>query len=269
MVRANIAFRSKPITSRSHQSKTTKWQPSGPFRFFDLPPELRNAIFRLLIDDWATAYKDVLHLFLTCEQLYSEAASLFYQEVVLDNTRSRGKLDPFLAGHPTRVSPRRHVRKLNIKFHLKDHIHLFYEKYGPALRDMTDQGNLQHLELEIRGRFPSTDFWGGDPAVFSEEVRLVAGKRREREFFAPLFVAKAPFQSFLKFLKDSNIPHLSLYVDSFDHHKFWCPFHRTHPSGEECEGVWIGKAALLKVQWRKAVNTLRGAHVPRAVQPAS
>ncbi|KAI1866535.1 hypothetical protein JX265_007836 [Neoarthrinium moseri] len=261
MGKASIAFRSKPITSRSQQAKPPKRSSPGCFRFFDLPAEIRVHILGLLIHDPATSPRDVVRVFLACQRLFSEAAALFYHEVVLDTTRSGGKPDHFLVGALTRVSPRQHVRTLNVQFYIKDHAHLFYERYRPALRDMVEHGRLRCLDLEIHSRFPSADFWGGDLDKHTQDFRFLVGRRKDREVVAPLFVSKPPFQSFLKFLKDANVPELRLYVDSLDHHAFWCAFHRLHASGQECNGEWKGKARMLKVRWKDVVTAFRGAQV--------
>lgn len=215
-----------------------------------------------MILERCSTHKDVLNLFLTCGSMYSEAASIFYREVVLDTTQSRGTTDPFLSGQSNRFSSRRHVRNMTIKFYMKDHMHLFHEKYAPALKDMVEQGKLQSLQLEIRSRFPSAEFWGGDQDVsLPETLRLIAGRNKDTEIIAPRFVAKRPFQSFLKFLKESNVPQIRLYIPSNDHHEFWCAFHRTHATGKECNGEWKGTASILRVKWKAVLKSLRGAQV--------
>lgn len=254
MGKATVAFRSKPISSRSGQLRPVQRRPPGTFRFFDLPPELRHHILEILVRDLKTAHKDILSLFLTCERLYSETASLFYHEVVLDTTRSRGKPDPFLSGPATRISPRRHVRTLSIYFYIKEHTHLFYTRYRSAIRDMAERGTLHRLELEIHSCFPSADFWGsGDEA----DIDFVT-KRPGKEVSGPRFVAEPSFQSFLKFLHDAKVPQLRLYVDAADHQLFWCQFHRTPASGRVCDGEWKGKTKMLKINWKQLIHDFRG-----------
>ncbi|KAK9780996.1 hypothetical protein AB5N19_07473 [Seiridium cardinale] len=256
MGKATVAFRSKPISSRLQQLKTTRWKPPGPFRFFDLPPELRRHVLEMLAQ--VNAHRDVLSLFLTCERMYSEAASIFYQEVVLNTLLSPGKPDPFLAGPATRICARRHTRIMSIQFRIREHAHLFYARYGPALRDMVEHGALRRLELQIHSLFPSADFWGGDGDDLAQEFELV-GRRKGKQTMAPRFVTEPPFQSFLKFLRDANVPQLRLYVEALDHHQFWCQFHRAHASGGNCEGEWKGKAKMLKVNWKQVVQAFKGA----------
>lgn len=261
MGKATLAFRSKPVSSRSHRLNTARWKPSGSFPFFDLPPELRRQILENLVQDLTTSHNDVLSLFLTCARLYSETASLFYYEVVLDTTRSRGKPDSFLTGPSTRINPRRHVRTLTIQFYIRDHSHLFYSRYGLVIRDMVEHGNLQRLELEIHSAFPSADFWGnGDQST--EEIEFFS-KRKGKGLAGPRFVAEPPFQSFLRFLKDANVPQLRLYVASYDHHPFWCQFHRAHASGEDCDGDWVGKSKRLKLNWKQMNQIFKGVRATR------
>lgn len=262
MVKTSVAFRSKPITSRNHQTKKGAWEPSGTFNFFDLPPELRTHIFNLLLDD--PKFKGVLSLLLTSERMYSEVATMFYRDVLLDATSSRGLPDPFLTGAVTRVTPRRHVQSLAVNFYLKDHMHLFHERYLGSVRDMVGHGNLQSLRLEVHSRFPSLDFWGEVTDRWSQEHWLATGKRKDREVKAPYFVSKEPFQSFLRFLREANVPLLRLFVDANDHYEFWCPFHPAHPAGvDECGGEWKGQSrrALLEVDWRGVVKVFAGAKV--------
>ncbi|KAI1500280.1 hypothetical protein F5X99DRAFT_252404 [Biscogniauxia marginata] len=255
----------RPIPFRHkipHKTALSKWKPQGPFRFLDLPPELRAHILELAILDWMS-HKDVVNLFLTCRRLYAEAASMFYHEVLLDNTQLRGSADPFLTGTLNQLSPRLHVRSLIIRFCLEDQIRSFKDLYADALRAMVDQGNLRSLRLEVESKFPSDDFWGessGDD-LFCDEVKLLDGKGRDIEIWAPSFVTTTAFQGFLRFLKNSGIPKMTLYVEAEEHNKLWCPFHRVHASGSPCTGEWQGKARLLKVDRKKLVRTLVGAQV--------
>lgn len=268
MGKATIAFRSKPISSRSGQLKPVQWKPSGPFRFFDLPPELRRRILEDVIQELTTGRKDVLSLFLTCERLHSETASLFYNEVVIDTTRCRGKADPFLIGRATRISPRRHVKVLSIQFHVKEYAHFFYARYAAPIQDMVEHGVLRRLQLEIHSQFPSADFWGhGD----DDHVDFIT-KRNGMELSGPRFVAEKPFQSFLKFLRDTKVFQLRIYVEASDHHPFWCPFHRAPTAGAICDGEWKGKTKMLKINWKQVIKIFIGVraadHVPLDFDPS-
>ncbi|KAI1463162.1 uncharacterized protein F4812DRAFT_447831 [Daldinia caldariorum] len=251
----SIAFRRK--TPSIKYSPTKCW--NGPFRYFDLPPELRDNILRLILLDWDSTSKDAVHLFLTSKRIYADAASIFYYEVLLDNMHLKGTADPFLAGALTAVTPRLHVRNLIIRFLMKEQMYLFGEVYGTALREMASRGKLQSLRLEIGSRFPCYEFWGFEDELFTyDDVRVVGGKGKGTVIKAPLFVTKKPFQNFLKFLEESEIPKITLFVDAEDHSKFWCLFHRSHPSGKKCGGEWKGNARVLKIHWSSLVRALKG-----------
>ncbi len=313
MSRANVAFRS----SRSHarvlrdlalrQKKKNRPRPhdsstststststsvssdgSGPFPFFRLPPELRAEILALVLADEGAPHRDVLGLFLACGRMYREAASIFYHDVCLDNTQSRGIADPFLAGGgggggpasaASALTPRRFVRRLTISFFLRGHVHLFAESYGPALRDMAENGRLEHLRLEIGSAFPAAGFWGGGGGG-DNDVRILlrappaTGKKGSGQgtgeiYHAPRFVTRPPFQGFLRLLPELGIPEVRLYVSAEDHHGFWCAFHREHPSGAACGGEWKGGAKFLRIRWKAAVRALKGARVAPPVKASS
>ncbi|ORY62394.1 uncharacterized protein BCR38DRAFT_475764 [Pseudomassariella vexata] len=254
--RRKVAFRRKPGTTHIQPKNKHRWHPVEPFRFLDLAPELRIAILKVVLLDFDP--KDVINLFLTCHKVYDEAAAIFYYEVLLDNTQSRAIADPFLSRPLTSVTSRRYVRNLVMKFHIREYIHLFQETYGPALRDMVREGNLQHLRLEISPRFPSADFWGGTRCASEDDYQITAGNT---VVLTPLFVTQPPFQSFLKFLNESNIPQITLYVNGEDHHRFWCPFHAAHAKGKECKGEWPGKRGLLRIKWKRVVKVLKDAQM--------
>ncbi|KAI1209719.1 uncharacterized protein F4807DRAFT_426010 [Annulohypoxylon truncatum] len=252
----SIALRPKPAQKTYTPPKC--W--NGPFEFFNLPPELRDHILELIILDWDTHNRDIVHLFLTCHRIYAEAAAIFYREVYLDNMHLRGTADPFLTGTITRVAPRQYVQTLTIRFAMKDQIYLFGESYGSALREMVEEGKLQRLQLEIGSRFPNFEFWGIEDETSSCDDIRVTGKQGEKLVIsAPRYITKTPFQNFLKFLEESNIPKIVLYVDADDHSKFWCLFHRAHPSGKRCEGEWISATRVLRIQWQSLVKVLKGA----------
>ncbi|OTB05075.1 hypothetical protein M426DRAFT_320132 [Hypoxylon sp. CI-4A] len=245
-----------------YQSPAKYWK--GPFRFFDLPPELRDQILRLILLEWDSAQKDTVHLFLTCRRIYEEAASVFYYEVLLDNMHLKGTADPFLTGPLTRVSPRQYVRNLVIRFSLKEQINLFGETYGTALQEMAEKGRLQDLRLEVGSLFPNPDFWGFEDELSAyESIRVTNKAGKESFILAPLFITKAPFQNFLKFLDESKIPKITLFVDAEDHETFWCLFHRPHPSGKRCEGEWKGNSKMLKVQHSNLVKCFKGARAEK------
>ncbi|KAI1384064.1 uncharacterized protein F4822DRAFT_59810 [Hypoxylon trugodes] len=253
----SILFRQKP--PQKYVSPKNCW--NGPFRFFDLPAELRDQILKLVILE-SDSTKYTVRLFLTCQSIYAEAATIFYEEVYLDNMRLKGTVDPFLAGQLTRVAPRQYVRNLTIRFPMNEHISLFGGTYGTALREMVEEGRLQNLRLEVGSRFPCYEFWGleEDDMFTYGNVRLPDQRGGWTVASMPLLVTREPFQTFLKFLEEFRGVKASLYIDARDHLKFWCPFHRLPPSPKECGGDWRGSAAALKIQCSVLVRVFKGAH---------
>ncbi|KAI2616047.1 hypothetical protein GGR54DRAFT_247513 [Hypoxylon sp. NC1633] len=244
--------------SRVSQLPVTTW--TGSFRFFDLAPELRDHILRLLILGWDSAQKDCVSLFLTCHRLYAEAAEIFYSDVLLDNMHLKGTPDPFLVAPLTSVAPRPYVRNLTIRFTLKEQIYLFGESYGAALSEMNEKGKLRNLRLEIGNPFPSSEFWGYMEEITSHEnVCMVGGRAKGSVHKVPRIVTRTPFQNFLKFLEESNIPKISLFVDAHDHAPFWCVFHAPHPLGLICDGRYRGSTRVLKIPIAMLIESLKGA----------
>ncbi|KAK8071096.1 hypothetical protein PG997_011299 [Apiospora hydei] len=317
MPRETLAFRSKQHASHSNtarnrtrigkQQHKKEFRRRGVFPFFDLPFELKHEILKLAILQNPTtasarsssgpsssssftskSYQQALCLFLTCRWLYEEAAAIFYRDVVLDTRASSenggsSSPTPFLVRS---LTPRLYVRTLRIRFYIKEyHLGLFHSVYAPILRDMAQNGRLDHLVLEIGYQFPSPSFWGGgisngdadvdgeenpyanvDP--FHDDVPIIPGKhlknRAEELLCAPLFVTQPPFQGFLKMLHgfSSSLPmKVTVYLEAADHPPFWCAFHRAHASGEgACGGSWPdGGTQLLKIRWRDLVKTFAGA----------
>ncbi|KAI1414878.1 hypothetical protein F5Y13DRAFT_157425 [Hypoxylon sp. FL1857] len=191
---------------------------------------------------------------------------MFYYDFSLGKACLTGKGDPFLTGSLTRVAPRQYVRNLTMRFEIKEEIYLFGEAYGTALNQMAEEGKLQHLRLEIGSPFPSLEFWGYEDELFVyDNIRVAGGKGKGMVISGPILLTKTPFQNFLRFLDESKIPKITLWVDAGDHSKFWCQFHRVHQKGRACDGEWKGRARCLKIHCPSLVKALRGAQV---VEPA-
>ncbi|KAI1772641.1 hypothetical protein F4818DRAFT_134484 [Hypoxylon cercidicola] len=246
----SIAFRPKPTGTTYIPPKRR----NEPFRFLDLPPELRDHILEIILLD--SIYP--LPLLLTCQQVYAEAASLFYHDVSLSRIQLGESFHPFLQGPFTRVSAWQHIQNLRVRFTMREKA-LFLEGLCAALRGMDERGRLQHLRIEIGSCFPGDEFWGWEELSVCHDIRVSPGKGKGQVISAPLFVTMPWFQKFIHFLDDSTIPKTSLYVDAEDHDKFWCMFHRAHPSGEKCDGWWKGKSKVLKISRSNLVKTLKGA----------
>ncbi|KAI0186345.1 hypothetical protein EV127DRAFT_411294 [Xylaria flabelliformis] len=261
----SIALRPKP----SHRlSSTAKWKSRGPFRLFDLPPELRAQIFNLALLDCEEQVQ-VLQIFLVSQRLYAEAAEIFYHHIWLDLT-DRTEPPGLLAGPVTPLSPRLHVRTMDLKIYPKNNIRSFNEFYVPLLREMAAQGSLHTLRLEINGRFPRLDFWTdhwSDDEEFCEtEIPLLIGPETNINYSGPAFLATQPFQTFLDFISDPRIPKVMLYISSADHYKFWCECHRKFSSQHKLPcvgGSWGGKSKRLRVNQKHLLRLFRNV---RAVQ---
>ncbi|KAI2626008.1 hypothetical protein GGS26DRAFT_562944 [Hypomontagnella submonticulosa] len=253
------AIKNRPKPASTYHLPAKFWK--GPFRFFDLPPELRDTIFKLILNDYDSTVKDAVHLFLASRRIYMETAPIFYHEVLLDNMNLKEKADPFLSGPLTHVAPRQYVQNLAIRFCMKEQINLFGECYGAALREMAERGKLHDLRLEIWSRFPSCEFWGyEDESLAYSDVRIRDAKNGEASVIsAPVFITRAPFQNFLKFLEESPVPRISLWIDALDHPGFWCLFHREPANGDKCKGQWKGRSRALKIQCSSLVKSLKGA----------
>ncbi|KAI1298529.1 hypothetical protein F5Y03DRAFT_267771 [Xylaria venustula] len=263
-------FGSKSIASRpkpSHQQSTpTKWRPRGSFRLFDLPPELRTQVLDLALLDCEEQFQ-VLKIFLASRRLYSEAAEIFYHDISLDIT-DRKQPPGLLAGPITPLSPRLHVRTMDLKIWPNTNLRSFNEVYVPLLREMADQGTLHTLHLEVNGQDPWVDFfmddWSGDDGFDDTEVPLLLGPDRSIEYLGPAFLAAQPFQTFLEFLSDPRIPKVVLYTSSDDHYHFWCDFHRKLSSKLRlpCDGgSWRGKSARLRVNQKHLIRRFRDARI--------
>ncbi|KAI0799475.1 hypothetical protein GGR55DRAFT_483590 [Xylaria sp. FL0064] len=262
----SIALRPKP----SHgQSTTSRWRPRGPFRLFDLPPELRSQVLNLALLDCEEQIQ-VLKIFLASRRLYAEAADIFYHDTWLDIT-DRTKPPGLLTGPITSLSPRLHVRTMELKIYLKTNLHSFNELYVPLLREMADRGSLRTLHLEINGRTPGVDFWtdhfSDDDEFCEADVPLLIGPDKNIAYLGPAFLAAQPFQSFLDFLADTRIPKVALYVSSADHYEFWCDCHRKLSSKLKLpcdDGSWRGKSSRLKVNQKQLLRLFRNAQTVHA-----
>ncbi|KAF7516243.1 hypothetical protein G7054_g14234 [Neopestalotiopsis clavispora] len=275
-----IAFRRKPISGRVPvRNKQSQWKPKGIFRFLDLPAELRHLILEYLVEDSRASHRHVVGLLSACRQLYRETAELCYRnvtEIPCANYPDKPCRN-LVARTYTDYMQRLYIRHLTIEFDLVWHMHNFQSRYAASFQDMVTRGKLTHLTLEIQGRpFPSSHFWGGRDADGDhggdgpDGVELVpagtsSSSRRKGQqppivVMAPRWVAGSGFQSFLQFLREATVPEIRLLVDAYNHHAFWCPFHRQHSNKRvACDGEWKGKQRrTLRVDWAQAVKALQG-----------
>ncbi|KAI0417112.1 hypothetical protein F5X98DRAFT_168950 [Xylaria grammica] len=264
----SIAFRPRPSRGLS---VSMRWRPRGPFRLFDLPPELRAQILSFALLDCEEQVQ-VLQMFLASRRLYAEAAAIFYHDTWLDIT-DRAEPPGLFAEPITSLSPRLYICTMDLKIYPKNNLRSFNEVYVPLLREMAEQGSLHTLHLEINGRYPRLDFWTDDWSDDDEfcetEVPLLIGPEANIEYRGPAFLAAQPFQAFLDFLSDPRIPKVALYTSSADHYEFWCDCHRKLSSkhGLPCSGgSWRGKSKRLKVNQKHLLRLFRSA---RALQTSA
>ncbi|KAI1160724.1 hypothetical protein F5B18DRAFT_631569 [Nemania serpens] len=279
---ARSNFGSRSVASRAKRSQqlsaTARWKPKGPFRLFDLPPELRYQILSSALIECEEQVQ-VLRIFLVSRRLYVEAAEIFYHDIQLDIT-DQTKPPGLFAEPLTSLSPRLHVCTMDLKIHPKSNIRCFNELYIPLLREMADRGNLRTLRLEIDGRFPRLDFWtdhwsDDDDEFCDSEVPLLVGPETNVDYLGPAFLAARPFQTFLDFLSDPRIPRVLLYTSSRDHYTFWCECHRKLSSkfNLPCNGgSWRGNSTRLRVNQKHLLRLFRNARAVKtstAVTPLS
>lgn len=261
------SFGSKSIALRLQPSHgltvTTGWRPKGPFRLFDLPPEIRVQILGLALQD-CEEQAQVINIFLASRKLYAEAADIFYHETWVDISH-RSKPPGLLAEPIKPLSPRLHIRTMNLTIDPKTSLRAFNEACVPVLREMADIGSLRTLRLEMGGRFSRIDFWtddwSEDDDLCDNDIPLLIGPERNIDYLGPAFLAAQPFQTFLKFLSDPRIPKLVLYTASQDHYEFWCECHRKLSSQLiPCSaGSWRGNALRLKVNRKRLLWLFRNA----------
>ncbi|KAI1155845.1 hypothetical protein F4825DRAFT_383247 [Nemania diffusa] len=267
----SIALRPKPSYQQSAAAAAaTRWKPRGPFRLFNLPPELRYQILSSALLDCEERVQ-VLQIFLVSRRLYAEAAEIFYHDTLLDIT-DRTSPPGLLAEPLTPLSPRLHVCTVDLKISLQSNLSSFNEFYVPPLREMAEHGNLRTLRLEIDSRFPRIDFWtdhwsDADEEFCDTEVPLRIGPEASPNYLGPAFLAAQPFQTFLDFLSDPRVPEVLLYISSADHYPFWCAFHRRLSSklGLPCNGgSWRGKSTRLRINQKLFLPLFRNAQAMQA-----
>jgi hypothetical protein len=140
--------------------------PSKPFRFLDLAPELRHKIYTIIATspqshiDLSSTYKSPHKIFphallLTCTQIYHELRPLYFASNAFSITILRRNdswcdiLTPFF------LDNRRQIRSLRIIIVRWGTKNFFCGSLLPALEDCILNGRLRELEVVIRDRAPS------------------------------------------------------------------------------------------------------------------
>lgn len=243
--------------------------------FASLPPKLKKAILQSAINPgeplvlgWAAheSYrKDAVALFLTSKQMYKDAASVFYDHVEINSWSFGGPAERFFT---RTLSPRNWVRKLRIRFQVKDDILLFETLFPAPLRSMVEHGGLQELEVIIGTKAPRKTPFGSPPPDNFQMARLQVGENGDQELVGFAFVTEAPFQALLHLLGDPHFKTVTVWIEALYHLGCWCPFH-AQDDETECtlyQGFrpllredFAGDMPLLVLDWKRVVETFLGA----------
>ncbi|KAI1077380.1 hypothetical protein F5B20DRAFT_273592 [Whalleya microplaca] len=222
------------------------------FRFFDLPPELRSAIFsQLLVADKdsniilhgqtlsrlpLSGPKSALNVFYVNLQMYQEASAIFYsQNHFIINAQSHR-----LPSHLTEQGgfldeqardARRRVR--NLTLYLTRVGGEFENVLGPALSDMVLCGSLRELRVRL-----GQQSW--------------RGRNRRPD---PDMVQRPPFQALLRLLADPDLQTVELTAWKV-HCPVLCPFHQeVNSESINDDGLaTLADASWVQLDWRAMVD---------------
>ncbi|KAI0882207.1 uncharacterized protein GGS22DRAFT_49068 [Annulohypoxylon maeteangense] len=226
------------------------------FRFFDLPPELRGAVFsQLLVSDESIILHDTtfftlpsagnwnfLNVFLVNMQMYQEASAIFYSMNRFTLNAHSHRLPVHLTSRGGFLSEegkdaRRRVR--NLTLYLTRVGGEFERVIGPALSDMVLNGNLRELVMRL-----------GPPSS------LGASRPPERDM-----EQRPPFQALLRLLADPYLEKVKLLAWKA-HLAIFCPFHlrinssRTDTESVDNQGIAIlrNSTGWVELDWRAMVD---------------
>ncbi|KAI0178774.1 hypothetical protein GGR52DRAFT_272378 [Hypoxylon sp. FL1284] len=232
---------------------------SNVFRFFDLPPELRNAILtQLLVSDYSTVVlhnatlfspplsdlTGILSVFLVSWQMYHEASAIFYSESCFILNAQSHRLPVHLTSQGGFLSDegrdaRRRVRKLTV--HLTRVGGEFERILGPSLTDMVLNGSLRDLRLRL-----------GPPSWRS----------RATQSLDPDMVQRPPFQALLRLLSDPYLEKVEFLAWRV-HLAVFCPFHQVKHKSIKTDSESIDDQGLailrngpdwVELDWRALVD---------------
>ncbi|KAH8589095.1 hypothetical protein B0O99DRAFT_637672 [Bisporella sp. PMI_857] len=263
---ALLAFSTTPFDPEHHHAC-----------FASLPPKLKKVILQSAIcpgeplvlgrDAHEPYRKDAVALFLTSKQMYKDAASVFYSHIQINSWSFSGLAERFFTGT---LSPRNWVRKLSIRFQVKDDISQFETLFPAPLRSMLEHGDLQELEVIIGTKAPRKTLFGSPSPDNFQMARLQVGENKDQELVGFMFVTEAPFQGLLHLLGDPRFKAVTMWIEALYHLGCWCPFH-AQDAETECslyEGFrpllredFGGDMPLLVLDWKRMVKTFLGAKV--------
>ncbi|KAI1209163.1 uncharacterized protein F4807DRAFT_460857 [Annulohypoxylon truncatum] len=227
------------------------------FRLFDLPPELRGAIFsQLLVSNESVILHETtfftlpstqtwnfLNVFLVNMQMYQEASAIFYSQNRFTLNAHYHRLPTHLTSRGGFLSEegqhaRRRVRSMTI--YLTRVGGEFERVLGPALSDMVLNGSLRELVIRL-----------GPPSSL--------GANRTPH---PDMVQRPPFQGLLRLLADPYLERVKLLAWKA-HLAVFCPFHRevntstiTDNETVDSQGTAIirNSTGWIELDWRAMVD---------------
>jgi hypothetical protein len=231
-----------------------------PFRFFDLPGELRAAVLQHLVlaasnlptvrsgNDAAPIVST--DLFLVCSQMYQEASGIFYTQnrFVIDlGTR---RLCEQITEEGQLLSPqgqdaRRRIRTLILS--MKRIGGNFEAVIAPALSDMILCGSLRNLEI----RFLPQNY-GPKQGVVNRVQN--GGEWASHPAEAGDLATTAPFRALLRLLGDPDLERVELMVWMV-HWSMWCPFHdEVEGHGSCAQNMRRSGKMWARVDWKRMVE---------------
>ncbi|KAI2472585.1 hypothetical protein F4781DRAFT_343949 [Annulohypoxylon bovei var. microspora] len=227
------------------------------FRFLDLPPELRGAIFsELLVSEDNIILHDTTlftlplsgpwsfrNVFLVSMQIYQEASAIFYSQNRFTLNAHSHRLPVHLTSRGGFLSEegqdaRRRVRSLTL--YLTRVGGEFERVIGPALSDMVLSGSLRDLVLRL-----------GPPSSL--------GANRMPD---PDMVQRPPFQALLRLLADPYLETVKLLAWKA-HLTVFCPFHgkanssiRSDTESVDSQGTAIlrNSPGWIELDWKAMVE---------------
>ncbi|KAI0007640.1 hypothetical protein F4779DRAFT_497334 [Xylariaceae sp. FL0662B] len=222
------------------------------FRFFDLPPELRDAILSyLLVADSDSSIvlhsqtlsrlplsgpTSALNVFYVNLQMYQEASTIFYSRNHFIINAQSHRLPSHLTKpggflHEQGRDARRRVQSLTL--YLTRVGGEFESILGPALSDMVLCGSLRQLRVRLGPQSYRGRSWEPDADM----------------------VKRPPFQALLRLLADPDLETVEL-LTWWAHCPALCPFHSNGSSESVSEdgSATLSDASWIQLDWRAMVD---------------
>jgi hypothetical protein len=233
----------------------------SPFRFFDLPAELRTSILsELLVSRYGIILHNhslfgpsacdiilILYIFLVNIQMYQEASAIFYsQNRFILNAQSH-RLPTHLTkpgGFLSQQGQDARRRVQTFSLYLSRVGGEFGNILAPSISDMVLVGSLRQLKICL-----------GPPSSHNSRMS------------GPDMMTRPPFQALLKLLADPDLQHVELCVWKV-HWAVFCPFHKsveevtkkgkTLAESVDDHGLATirGNSDWIELDWGRMVNVL-------------